>query len=462
MKLKLTTCVLTVMTAASACVIAADAPPAAAIASTNQPASDEVLCARARVSAGDPARLWRAFAKAHRGEAVVVGVIGGSITQGASASTPELRYGNRVAAWWREHFPRATIKFVNAGIGATGSDYGALRAGRDLLTARPDFVIAEYAVNDPNEQRCAETLEGVVRQILNSPNQPAAMLLFTMLNNGSNAQEWHSKVGRHYGLPMVSFRDALWPEIQAGRLKWSDVEADIVHPNDRGHGYAAQFITRLLETALASLPAEGQLPEVKPVAAPLFTDLFAQTTLVEADALRPLTNNGWTFDATNRCWKSDQPGSVIEFEIAGRAVLAMHHVIRGATGQARVTVDGGRPQELEGWFDQTWGGYRQTREIARDLPAGKHRVRFELLAEKSAGSTGHEFRIFGLGAAGVPAQNETSTSARSVTVASYYFGQYHPNDPRNLKTRGTPWDEWELIKAAKPRFPGHQQPKVPL
>lgn len=49
-----------------------------------------------------------------------------------------------------------------------------------------------------------------------------------------------------------------------------------------------------------------------------------------------------------------------------------------------------------------------------------------------------------------------------VTVACYYFGQYHPNDPRNLKERGGPWSEWELIKAAKPRFPGHAQPKVPL
>lgn len=54
-----------------------------------------------------------------------------------------------------------------------------------------------------------------------------------------------------------------------------------------------------------------------------------------------------------------------------------------------------------------------------------------------------------------------TTNAR-ITVASYYFGQYHPNDPRNEKTRGKGWSEWELIKAAKPRFPGHQQPKVPL
>jgi hypothetical protein len=49
-----------------------------------------------------------------------------------------------------------------------------------------------------------------------------------------------------------------------------------------------------------------------------------------------------------------------------------------------------------------------------------------------------------------------------VTVVSYYFGNYHPGDPRNVKTKGPNWSEWELVKNAKPRFPGHPQPHVPL
>lgn len=49
-----------------------------------------------------------------------------------------------------------------------------------------------------------------------------------------------------------------------------------------------------------------------------------------------------------------------------------------------------------------------------------------------------------------------------VTVVSYYFGNYHPGDPRNMKTKGLDWSEWELVKNAKPRFAGHQQPHVPL
>ena len=49
-----------------------------------------------------------------------------------------------------------------------------------------------------------------------------------------------------------------------------------------------------------------------------------------------------------------------------------------------------------------------------------------------------------------------------ITVASYYFGNYHPGDPRNAKNKGPDWSEWELVKAARPRFPGHHQPNVPL
>jgi lysophospholipase L1-like esterase len=359
---------------------------------------------RSLVSPGDPARLGHVLAKARRGEAVTVGVIGGSITAGAGASQPERRYGDRVAAWWRQAFPKASVRFVNAGIGATGSDYGALRARRDLLSHDPDFVVVEYAVNDPNTEAAAEALEGLVRQILRATNQPAVLLLFTMHQDGGNAQEWQTKVGRHYELPMVSFRDALWPEIKEGRMKWNDVEADTVHPNDRGHEYCARFIARLLDQVLADLPADDRLPAVKAVPKALISDAFEQVALFEADALKPVTNQGWSCEKGqpgDKYWKADQPGSAIEFEVAGRIVLLMDWHIRGPMGQASVRVDEGPPLLREAWFDQTWGGYRQTTVLARDLGPGMHKVRIELLPEKNPQSTGHEFRVLGLGAAGV-------------------------------------------------------------
>lgn len=50
---------------------------------------------------------------------------------------------------------------------------------------------------------------------------------------------------------------------------------------------------------------------------------------------------------------------------------------------------------------------------------------------------------------------------RPITVVSYYFGNYHPGDPRNAKLKGPIWSEWDLVRNAKPRFPGHRQPNVP-
>jgi hypothetical protein len=53
------------------------------------------------------------------------------------------------------------------------------------------------------------------------------------------------------------------------------------------------------------------------------------------------------------------------------------------------------------------------------------------------------------------------TKSDKIFVAAYYFANYHTNDARNIKTKGKEWSEWELVKAAQPRFPGHHQPNVP-
>ncbi|MBM3496590.1 MAG: hypothetical protein FJX72_20065 [Armatimonadetes bacterium] len=58
-----------------------------------------------------------------------------------------------------------------------------------------------------------------------------------------------------------------------------------------------------------------------------------------------------------------------------------------------------------------------------------------------------------------PSQPDNDHACR---VAAYYFGNYHPGDPRNAALKGPDWSEWELVRAARPRFPGHRQPRIPL
>ena len=375
---------------------------ASAMASPYEGLDAAAIRARSVVDIGLAGRVQPALQKARRGEKVVIGAIGGSITQGAVASRPDFRWANRVAQWWIDTFPQAEITLVNAGIGATGSDIGAHRVKEHLLKDEPDFVVVEYAVNDSVVATPDETLEGLLRQILAMPNQPGAMLLFTMTNSGANVQDKHIPVGKHYGLPMVSFRDAMWPEVTAGRIPWEAFEGDTVHPNDRGHAICADLVIRVLEKWLADLPdAEAAPPG--PLPEPLISDVFERAVLRSRDNLTPLRNDGWEkIPGTHYGpgWAADTPKSVLEFDVEGTAVGVIFWRIKGPMGVAEAQVDDRPPVRLEAWFNAEWGGYTPFQMVARDLDAGKHRLRISLLEEKQEGSTGHRFEVHGIACAG--------------------------------------------------------------
>jgi hypothetical protein len=100
--------------------------------------------------------------------------------------------------------------------------------------------------------------------------------------------------------------------------------------------------------------------------------------------------------------------------------------------------------------------------VARQVPAGTPIIIGFQAIQSTPGLDNVAISIKELNAA-APADTTTpAVSESSITVACYYFGNYHPNDARNEKQKGPGWSEWELVKAARPRFPGHHQPNVPL
>ena len=61
-----------------------------------------------------------------------------------------------------------------------------------------------------------------------------------------------------------------------------------------------------------------------------------------------------------------------------------------------------------------------------------------------------------------PQKNELITDfSPGYEVAVYYFPNYHMDDTRQQNRYGKGWSEWELVKSARPRYTGHEQPKVP-
>lgn len=352
------------------------------------------MIARSQVSNGDLTRLTGVAAKARRGEPVTIGVIGGSITVGAFASKPENSYAGRLLAWWQEKFPQCEFRLVNAGAGGTGSMYGALRAGQDLLFAMPDLVVIEFAVND--NWTDGEAYEGLVRQILAQPNSPAVVLLFMMWERGGNDQEMQAKIGAYYGLPMVSFRDALWPEISAGRIPWSDYIVDTVHPNDAGHKLAARLLTTMcgagLSAAATNTTKAGSLPP------PLHADSFQFVSWQRAADLSPVENGGWELKAGEKgipVWDGAGARGPISFPWFGSGLVAVFAQAPGKSRRVRFRIDGGR----FGTLDASTQPQRETILLAERLAPGRHTI--EITCLDPANETDREVQLVGLGSTGV-------------------------------------------------------------
>ena len=64
----------------------------------------------------------------------------------------------------------------------------------------------------------------------------------------------------------------------------------------------------------------------------------------------------------------------------------------------------------------------------------------------------------------VSCAEQKKSDPNEITVACYYFPNYHTRDTTDMRISRQHfenWSEWELVKNAKPRFEGHDQPKVP-
>jgi hypothetical protein len=396
----------------------------------------QAMVYRSQLAAGDQARLQNLIVKARNGQKITIAAIGGSITEGVAATAPANRYLNLFQTWWNGQFSAGST-LINAGIGATDSDYGSLRVQRDVLSQNPDLVIVEFAVNDidPGVSVLGDTYEGLLRQLLDAPSHPAVILLFMMtyptttdpsnLEQYYTAQPWQSVIGAHYNLPMVSYADAIYSAYMNGSITAAQITPDYTHPTNLGHAYAAQFLEQLVTNAIADFPVGSTAASIPATPTPLYSSDFEFTSLVDGNgadgpALNPTGNSGWAIDSTadsslgspDPGLQSSAPGSTLDFTVNGKDILLSYWVFDGPMGQASVTVDNAPASlvTLDSWFDQTWGGYRGMTRVANGLASGTHTVHVDLLSTKDSGSTGNTFRLLAVGTGGVtPLQSQSIT-----------------------------------------------------
>lgn len=232
------------------------------------------------LSLGNTCRLENKLSKAQNGEKITVAYIGGSITEGIGGDS-ENCYAKLSYNYIAENYGKGdNVEYVNAGVSGTPSILGNLRVQKDVIDYSPDIVFVEFAVNDGMEQLYKDSYESLVRTILKQENEPAVILLFTVTKTGHTCQEHMSQIGEHYGLPMISVPDAIQPEIEAGRMTWSDYSKDEAHPNMEGHKLVAEFIEYYFHTL--NMRNASDEPVEMPIL-PKFGNPYEDAFLAEVD-----------------------------------------------------------------------------------------------------------------------------------------------------------------------------------
>ena len=99
--------------------------------------------------------------------------------------------------------------------------------------------------------------------------------------------------------------------------------------------------------------------------------------------------------------------------------------------------------------------------VAKQVPAGTAIIISFQAVESTPALDNVSVTVREPGSAAAMAAKREAVTEAPITVAAYYYPGTHP-DPRWDKNKHPGFTEWEEIKAAKPRFPGHIQPTPPV
>ena len=315
---------------------------------------------KAIANRGNLFRLKQVMRRAEAGEPVKVGFIGGSITMGCLATEPELCYAYRVYEWWQEKFPKTEVSYINAGIGATTSQFAAARVEKDLLDQKPDVVFVEFSVNDDANEFFMETYESLIRKIYTFDQNTAIIIINCVrYDDGGSAEVWHAKVARYYELPQISMQRSIYPEVAESFLEEVYTERE---------------------------QKEAEAEEK----APLTEASYQHAVRYRNDNCDPVITGGWKKDMEKQNaitevfrygWTAKEPGSSITFEISGSEIAIQYKkCVKHPAVVAEAVIDGDESQviKLDANFEETWGDCLFLQTVLRHGKDGKHEVKIRI------------------------------------------------------------------------------------
>ena len=340
----------------------------------------DLMVKRSLITTGDMTRMANVLDRAAKGESITAAYIGGSITEGYHDNltlAEEQKWAKMSTVWLNEQFPTATVNYVNAGLSGTPSILGNMRLERDVLASDPDIVFVEFAVNDGDAVAYHKAYESMVRTLLSQDKDIAVVLLFTIVESGHTCQEYMSKIGEHYDLPMISLPDSMWVEIQEGRMTWDDYSGDQSHPHVEGSKLVRDLVINYYENVIPV--ASENVGEVdKTLPEPLYSAAYMNMHFLESTNMEVQLDgfveyetyhwfkNGWFY-------KGDK-GASMKFT-ADCANLAMVFKANNSQvyGDAQIYVDGELVATVSSNMESGWNN-PETQYIINNSESASHEV----------------------------------------------------------------------------------------
>lgn len=345
--------------------------------------ANDTMLERSILFEGDTSRLAEKLYNIEKNPKDITQIcfLGDSITQGSAASSPANQYTGLFQKWWEDNISYYA-EFTNAGIGATTSYLGVHRVQSHVLDKNPDIIFIEF-INDTDDEFYKASMDSLVRKCLSQKNNPAVIMIEMTMDDGTSPQNVHSEIAKAYGVPVISYHDAIMPEIEAGTINWADISPDNIHPNDAGHKMLAQMLENYIQQVRSKLNSIDK--ESKPFEAQSPTgDKYAKARLADRNSYEVTVTDEGNFTETasfqkfNAGWATESGGEAVfemEFQNLGIAYLK---TTDGLSADVTITVDGKQVKPITGNFPDGWGNYVETDELYVSDKAEKHTVKISV------------------------------------------------------------------------------------
>jgi lysophospholipase L1-like esterase len=334
------------------------------------------------------------FSRIQNKEMVTVAYLGGSITEW------EKGYREQTAAWMQKTYPSCKFRFINAGVGGTGSNLGVYRTDKDVLAYNPDLVFVEFAVNDRKTDSLdiVNSVEGIIHKIYQNNVKTDICMLYTInedmllaLQRGGHVRsvETMEKICDYYHIASINLQPDILKRLKShelifrGKGPFMDNQMvfceDGTHPFPQtGHKLYAETIKKALET----LSKERKVVVNHALKKPLLGNI----DLSEAK-IYPLTNKflkgKWVTPSNSTMndylakkdilvLEDSADAAFLRFSFEGNQ-FGFYDIIGPESGCVEISIDGKTPYEAMR-FDDFCQFYRKHFYLSEYLPEGKHVV----------------------------------------------------------------------------------------